>query len=114
MTRHCNDGMDYNDGHDRNDGTRRHEQGERKAEARPGGLGSGAYGVLRGGRGGGGAANQSGVLNEALSAHKQTLDEALNAQNRTLNEALSAQNRTLRMIWQQCGGRPDQRLPIDE
>ena len=54
------------------------------------------------------------VLNEALSAHKQTLDEALNAQNRTLNEALSAENRTLRMIWQQCGGRPDQRLPIDE
>lgn len=61
------------------------------------------------------------VLNEALSAHKRTLDEALNAQNRTLNaqnrtlnEALSAQNRTLRMIWQQCGGRPDQRLPIDE
>ena len=54
------------------------------------------------------------VLNEALSAHKQTLDETLNAQNRTLNEALSAQNRTLRMIWQQCGGRPDQRLPIDE
>lgn len=72
------------------------------------------------------------VLNEALSAHEQTLDETLNAhkrtldealnaqnrtlnaQNRTLNEALSAQNRTLRMIWQQCGGRPDQRLPIDE
>ena len=68
------------------------------------------------------------VLNEALSAHKQTLDEALNAQNEVLNahkrtldealnaqnEALSAQNRTLRMIWQQCGGRPDQRLPIDE
>ena len=52
--------------------------------------------------------------NEALSAHKRTLDEALSAQNRTLNEALSAQNRTLRMIWQQCGGRPDQRLPIDE
>lgn len=50
------------------------------------------------------------VLNEALSAHKQTLDKALNAQN----EALSAQNRTLRMIWQQCGGRPDRRLPIDE
>lgn len=68
------------------------------------------------------------VLNESLSAHKQTLDEALNAQNEVLNahtrtldealnaqnEALSAQNRTLRMIWQQCGGRPDQRLPIDE
>lgn len=61
------------------------------------------------------------TLDETLSTHKQTLDEALNAQNRTLNaqnrtlnEALSAQNRTLRMIWQQCGGRPDQRLPIDE
>ena len=54
------------------------------------------------------------ILDETLNAHKRTLDEALNAQNRTLNEALSAQNRTLRMIWQQCGGRPDQRLPIDE
>lgn len=54
------------------------------------------------------------TLDETLNAHKRTLDEALNAQNRTLNEALSAQNRTLRMIWQQCGGRPDQRLPIDE
>ena len=54
------------------------------------------------------------TLDETLSTHKQTLDEALNAQNRTLNEALSAQNRTMRMIWQQCGGRPDQRLHIDE
>ena len=23
-------------------------------------------------------------------------------------------NATLRMIWQQCGGKPDQRLPIDD
>ena len=24
------------------------------------------------------------------------------------------QNETLRMIWRQCGGKPDQRLPIDD
>ena len=40
----------------------------------------------------------------------KTLDEALSVQNKTLN----AQTETLRMIWQQCGGRPDQRLPIDK
>ena len=62
-----------------------------------------------------------GVLNKTLDAQNKTLNEALAAQNKTLNEALSAQNKTLdaqtetlRMIWQQCGGRPDQRLPIDK
>ena len=68
---------------------------------------------------------QNKTLNEALDAQNRTLNEALDAQNKTLNktldEALSAQNKTLdaqtetlRMIWQQCGGRPDQRLPIDK
>ena len=69
-----------------------------------------------------------GVLDEALDAQNKTLNEALDAQNKTLDEALSAQNKTLdaqnktldaqtetlRMVWQQCGGRPDQRLPIDK
>ena len=54
------------------------------------------------------------TLNEALDAQNKTLnktlDEALSAQNETLD----AQTETLRMIWQQCGGRPDQRLPIDK
>ena len=54
------------------------------------------------------------TFNEALSARNRTMHEALNTQNRTMHEALNAQNQTLRMIWQQCGGRPDQRLPIDE
>ena len=57
------------------------------------------------------------TLNEALSAQNKTLNKALNAQNETLNaqnEILDAQTETLRMIWQQCGGRPDQRLPIDK
>ena len=64
---------------------------------------------------------QNKTLNEALAAQNKTLNEALSAQNKTLDEALSAQNKTLdaqtetlRMIWQQCGGRPDQRLPIDK
>ena len=54
------------------------------------------------------------TLNEALDAQNKTLnktlDEALSAQNETLD----AQTETLRMIWQQCGGRPDQRLPVDK
>ena len=65
------------------------------------------------------------VLDETLDAQNKTLNETLDAQNKALNktldEALSAQNKTLdaqtetlRMIWQQCGGRPDQRLPVDK
>ena len=50
------------------------------------------------------------VLNEALDAQNKTLNKALNARN----EILDAQTETLRMIWRQCGGRPDQRLPIDK
>ena len=50
------------------------------------------------------------VLDETLGAQNKTLNKALDAQNETLN----AQTETLRMIWQQCGGRPDQRLPIDK
>ena len=63
--------------------------------------------------------------NRTKAVLDETLDEALDARNKTLNktldEALSAQNKTLdartgtlRMIWQRCGGRPDQRLPIDK
>ena len=51
-----------------------------------------------------------GILDETLDAQNKTLNKALDAQNETLN----AQTETLRMIWQQCGGRPDQRLPIDK
>ena len=60
---------------------------------------------------------QNRTLNEALDAQNKTLDEALSAQNKTLdaqNKTLDAQTETLRMVWQQCGGRPDQRLPIDK
>ena len=44
-------------------------------------------------------------------------DETLRRQDETLrrqDETLQKQNETLRMIWQQCGGRPEQRLPIDD
>lgn len=44
-------------------------------------------------------------------------DETLRRQNDTLrkqDETLRKQNETLRMIWQQCGGRAGQRLPIDD
>ena len=44
-------------------------------------------------------------------------DETLRRQDDTLrkqDETLRKQNETLRMIWQQCGGRAGQRLPIDD
>ena len=44
-------------------------------------------------------------------------DEALRRQNETLrrqDETLRRQNDTLRMIWTQCGGKSDQRLPVDD
>lgn len=47
----------------------------------------------------------------------QQQDETLRKQNDTLrrqDETLRKQNETLRMIWQQCGGRAGQRLPIDD
>lgn len=47
----------------------------------------------------------------------QQQDETLRRQNETLrkqDETLRKQNETLRMIWQQCGGRAGQRLPIDD
>lgn len=40
----------------------------------------------------------------------QQQDERFRQQNETLRK----QNETLRMIWQQCGGRAGQRLPIDD
>ena len=47
----------------------------------------------------------------------QLQDERFLQQDETLrrqDETLQKQNETLRMIWQQCGGRPEQRLPIDD
>lgn len=47
----------------------------------------------------------------------QQQDERFRQQDETLrrqNETLRKQNETLRMIWQQCGGRAGQRLPIDD
>ena len=44
-------------------------------------------------------------------------DEALRRQDETLSrqdETLRRQNDTLRMIWTQSGGKPDQRLPVDD
>ena len=37
-------------------------------------------------------------------------DDTLRRQNDTLRR----QNDTLRMIWTQCGGKPEQRLPVDD
>ena len=31
-----------------------------------------------------------------------------------MDSRLDRQDKTLRMIWTQCGGKPDQRLPVDD
>ena len=44
-------------------------------------------------------------------------DETQRRQDETLrshDETLRQQNDTLRMIWSQCGGKSDQRLPVDD
>ena len=66
--------------------------------------------------------NLATALNECFEAAveagenrtKAVLNETLDAHNKTLNETLDAQTEILRMIWQQCGGRSDQRLLIDK
>ena len=44
-------------------------------------------------------------------------DQILRRQDETLrqqSDTLRRQNDTLRMIWTQCGGKSDQRLPVDD
>ena len=61
------------------------------------------------------------ALNECFEAATEAgtkhVDAALARQDAALarqDAVLEKQNDTLRMIWTQCGGRPDQRLPIDD
>ena len=47
---------------------------------------------------------------EKIEGRLDKQDDTLSRQNDTL----SRQNDTLRMIWMQCGGKADQRLPVDD
>ena len=40
--------------------------------------------------------------------------EAIDARFERIDTRLDKQDDTLRMIWKQCGGKPDQRLPVDD
>ena len=66
---------------------------------------------------------QDEVLRQQTEAQRRQ-DETLRQQNETQrrqdetlrrqDETLRRQNETLRMIWSQCGGKSEQRLPVDD
>ena len=50
---------------------------------------------------------------EILRQVKETQRQQHETQRRH-DETLRQQNDTLRMIWMQCGGKPERRLPVDD
>ncbi|MDD9984188.1 MAG: hypothetical protein OXU81_22990 [Gammaproteobacteria bacterium] len=53
----------------------------------------------------------------SIEAAEKRFEPRFDRQDETLrrqNETLRRQNETLRMIWTQCGGKSDQRLPVDD
>ena len=54
------------------------------------------------------------ALNECFEAATEAGTKHVDAALARQDAVLEKQNDTLRMIWTQCGGRPDQRLPIDD
>ena len=55
--------------------------------------------------------------NETLKETQRQQSETQRQQNETQrrhDETLRQQNDTLRMIWTQCGGKPERRLPVDD
>ena len=53
-------------------------------------------------------------VEQLAAALNECFDAAVEAGENRTRPLLEAQNETLRMIWQQCGGKKDQRLPIDD
>ena len=53
----------------------------------------------------------------SIEAAERRFEPRFDRQDETLrrqDETLRRQNDTLRMIWTQCGGKSDQRLPVDD
>ena len=53
----------------------------------------------------------------SIEAAEKRFEPRFDRQDETLrrqDETLRRQNDTLRMIWTQCGGKSDQRLPVDD
>lgn len=53
----------------------------------------------------------------SIEAAEKRFEPRFDRQDETLrrqDETLRGQDETLRMIWTQCGGKSDQRLPVDD
>lgn len=57
---------------------------------------------------------QQKAIEGLAAALTECFDAAVEAGENRTRPLLEAQNETLRMIWRQCGGKEDKRLPIDE
>ena len=51
---------------------------------------------------------------EAAEKRFEPRFEAIDSRFEKVETRLDKQDATLRMIWTQCGGKPDQRLPVDD
>ena len=63
-------------------------------------------------------ANGSRPIERLAAALKDCLDEAADKAAQRVKQEMEPrfdkQDETLRMVWRQCGGSPEQRLPIDD
>ena len=61
---------------------------------------------------------QARAIQGLASALQECLDASVEASEKRMEEKwgprFDRQDETLRMIWRQCGGKPEQRLPIDD
>lgn len=57
---------------------------------------------------------QRKALEGLAAALTECFEAATEAGTKHVDARLDKQDDTLRMIWQQCGGKADQRLPIDD
>ena len=54
------------------------------------------------------------ALQECFDASIEAAEKRFEPRFDRQDETLRRQNDTLRMIWTQCGGKSDQRLPVDD
>ena len=54
------------------------------------------------------------ALQECFDASIEAAEKRMEPRFGRMDTRLDKQDDTLRMIWTQCGGKPDQRLPVDD
>ena len=54
------------------------------------------------------------ALQECFDASMEEAEKRIEPRFEKVEARLDKQDATLRMIWTQCGGKPDQRLPVDD